>query len=110
MKFRLPKYSGNDYVVMAISLLPLTVGVNCILFRGSYFTRWDIFLLSTPLTGLLFATNFVFCTGVAASLKKRLPAEEQTNRRMLFLIICTIGLSGISLLTMFHLYELFPSF
>jgi sensor histidine kinase YesM len=109
MKIRLPKYSGNDYVVLAISLLPLTVGVNCILFKGSYFTRWDIFLLSTPVTGLLFVINFILCTAVAATLKKRMPAEEQTNRRMLFLIICTIALSGIFLLTMFHAYELFPS-
>jgi LytS/YehU family sensor histidine kinase len=39
-----------------------------------------------------------------------MPAEEQTNRRMLFMIVCTIALSGIFLLTVFHGYELFPSF
>ncbi|HET7897908.1 MAG TPA: histidine kinase, partial [Flavisolibacter sp.] len=110
MKFRLPQYSGQDYLVLAITILPLTMGINSIVFGSHYFTRWGIFLPTTLFTGLLFSIEFVFCTSIAAGLKKRMPAEEQTNRRLLFLIACAIALSGVFLLTVFHGYELIPSF
>ena len=110
MQLRLPRYSGQDYIVLAITLLPMTMGTNSIIFGARYFTHWGIFLPATLLTGLAFTIDFIFCTSIAAGLKKRMPDEEQTNRRLLFLIACTIALSGVFLLTVFHGYELFSSF
>jgi len=110
MRLRLPQYSGKDYLVLAITILPLTMGINSIVFGSHYFTRWGIFLPATVLTGFVFSVNFILCNAVGSLLKRRMPAEEQTNRRLLFMIACLVALSGVFLLTVFHGYELFSSF
>jgi two-component system, LytTR family, sensor kinase len=110
MKLRLPQYSGSDYLVLGIILLPLTVALNSIIFGSRYFTDWQIFLPTTLVTALLFSVNFVLCGTIATWMKIRMPKEAQTNRRLLCMIACFTVLSGIFLLTVFHGYEVFPSF
>ena len=110
MRFRLPQYSGKDYIVLGIILLPFTLGLNCVIFGTRYFTQPEIFWLATLFTGIIFSIDFVICSAVAAFLKKRMPAEQLTNQRLVFMIICLVALSGFFLLTVFHGYELFPSF
>ncbi|WP_121354983.1 sensor histidine kinase [Flavisolibacter nicotianae] len=110
MKLRLPQYSGKDHLVLAIIFLPLTMGLNAIIFGGRYFTRWDIFLPTTLLTSLVFSVNYIICSAFSIWLKNRMPAERQTNRRLLYMIALFVALSGVFLLTVFHGYEFFPSF
>src|SRR5215218_9970452 len=110
MKFRLPQYSGKDYLVLAVIFLPLTMAMNCIIFGGRYFTGWELFLPSTLMTAIVFSVNYIICSAFAGWLKARMPDENQTNRRLLFMITCFIALSGVFLLTVFHGYEAFPSF
>lgn len=109
MKIRLPQYSGRDYLVLAIVILPLTIALNSIIFGKTYFTG-SIFLPATLLTAFIFSIDFIFCGAVALLLKQRMPDEEQTARRLFLMIVCFVGLSGIFLLTLFHGYEIFPSF
>jgi len=110
MKIKLPQYSGKDYLVLAITILPLTLSINSIIFGSRYFTLARIFFTATIFTAILFCIDFIICGFLALWLKKRMPAEEQTPRRLFYMIACFIALSGILLLTLFNGYELFPSF
>jgi two-component system, LytTR family, sensor kinase len=110
MTLRLPQYSGKDYLVLAIIVLPFTIGLNCVVFGSRYLTQAGLFLPATLLTGIAFSIDFVLCTAVGAFLKKRMPQEAQTNRRLVYMIVCLILLSGFFLLTVFHGYELFSVF
>lgn len=110
MKFRLPQYSGKDYLVLAIVILPFTFALNSILFGGRYFTQWPIFLPATFITGVIFSIDFTLCGIIALMLKRRMPDEEDTPRRLFLMIVCFVTLSGIFLLSVFHGYELIPSF
>lgn len=110
MKIRLPQYSGKDYLVLAIVILPLTLALNSTIFGARYFTNGSIFLPATLLTAIIFSIDFTICGGLAMLLKRRLPDEEQTSRRLFLMIMCFVALSGIFLLTVFHGYEVFTSF
>jgi sensor histidine kinase YesM len=110
MKIRLPQYSGKDYLVLAIVILPLTLALNSIIFGARYFTEGTIFIPSTILTALIFSIDFIICGAIALLLKRRMPDEDQTSKRLFFMIVCFIALSGIFLLTAFHGYEVFRSF
>ena len=110
MKMKLPQYSGKDYLVLGITILPFIIGINTAVFGARYFTSFALFLPVTMLTGLLFALDFTICGFIATSFKKRMPSEQQTNKRLFLMILFFIGLSGIFLLTVFNGYELVPSF
>ena len=71
MRFRLPKFSGKDYIVLGIIILPFTIGLNSVIFGTRYFTQPEIFWPTTLATGFIFSVNFVICTAVAAFLKKK---------------------------------------
>ena len=109
MKFRLPQYSGKDYLVLAVVLLPLTLALNSVIFGARYFTN-NIFLPATLITALLFAIDFILCGALALLLKRRMPDEDDTPRRLFLMIACFVALTGIFLLTLFHGYEAFSSF
>jgi hypothetical protein len=110
MKLRVPQYSGKDYVVLAIIILPFTIGLNAIIFGTRYFSQSGIFLPATLLTGSIFSVDFVLCAAVAEFLKRRMPEEERQNRRLIIMIGCLILMSVFFLLIVFHGYELFSSF
>jgi two-component system, LytTR family, sensor kinase len=110
MKFRLPQYSGKDYLVLAIVLLPLTFALNAVIFGSRYFTDRYIFLTATAITAALFAADFILCGALALLLKRRIPKEEDTPRRLFLMIVCFVALTGIFLLSLFHGYEAFTSF
>ncbi|HUC81703.1 MAG TPA: histidine kinase [Flavisolibacter sp.] len=110
MRLRLPQYSGKDYLVLAIVILPFTVALNSVLFGGRYFTQWGIFLPSTLITAFVFSLDFTLCGVLAQMLKRRMAQEEDMPRRLFLMIVCFVLISGIFLLTIFHGYELIPSF
>ena len=110
MKWKLPQYSGKDYFVWILTILPFTVALNSIVFGGAYFKSWPLFLSATVLSGALFTLDFIACGAIALLLKKRLPHEEQTTSRLALMIFFFVTLSGAFLLTVFHGYELFPAF
>lgn len=93
-----------------ITALPFTVALNSIVFGGAYFKTASIFFTATVLSGLLFSIDFITCGAIALLLKQRMPHEEQTTQRLFLMIVCFVSLSGVFLLTIFHGYELFPSF
>ncbi|HVF81989.1 MAG TPA: histidine kinase, partial [Flavisolibacter sp.] len=110
MKIKLPQYSGKDYLVLAITIFPITLAINSIIFGSRYFTEPSIFFTTTLITSIVFSADFTLCGFVALWLKSRMPDEEQTSRRLFYMIACFVTFSGILLLTIFNGYELFPSF
>ncbi len=109
MKFRLPQYSGKDYLVLAIVVLPFTLALNSIVLKGRYFTESTVFFTASAVTGFLFSVYFVLCGAVSMVLKKRIPDDMQSSKRLYAMIICIVAMSGIFLLTVFHGFELIPS-
>ena len=110
MKIKLPQYTGKDYRMLAIIVVPFTLGLNSLIFKSRYFTESNIFIVATLLTALAFTLYFICCSAAAMVLKARIPDEVQSPKRLFFMIICIIAISGIFLMTVFHGYELFPSF
>ncbi|GAA4732196.1 sensor histidine kinase [Flavisolibacter ginsenosidimutans] len=110
MRLKLPEYSGKDYFVWAVTLLPFTMALNSIIFGSRYFTDGTIFLPTTLISAFVFTLDFTACGGIALLLRRRMPHEEQTSRRLFLMIFCFVDLSGVFLLTLFHGYEIFPSF
>src|SRR5919112_4953861 len=110
MHIRVPQYSGKDYVVLAIVNLPLTVVINSFIFGSRYFTDGAIFLPSTLATAALMALDFLLCGYIAAAMKKRMPRGAQTPRRLFYMILCFVALSGLFLMIAFSGYESITAF
>ncbi|MBC7849831.1 MAG: histidine kinase [Chitinophagaceae bacterium] len=105
MKLKLPQYSGKDYVVLILFIVPFTVAMNGVIFGHAYFSKWTMFVLATVITGIAFAIDFVLCGSVAVLLKKRFPLESQVSVRFSFMIVAFIIITGLFLLLLFRGYE-----
>ncbi|HVF97129.1 MAG TPA: histidine kinase, partial [Flavisolibacter sp.] len=110
MRLQLPQYSGKDYFVLALTILPISLALNSIIFGARYFTEAPIFFTATLLTAIVFSLDFTLCGFIAIALKKRMPLDEQTSLRLFYMIACFVTLSGIFLYTVFNGYEVFSSF
>ena len=110
MRIQLPQYSGKDYKVLSIVIVPFTFGLNSAIFGNRYFTNGSIFIIATLLTAAIFSIYFISCSNIAMVLKRRIPDEIQSSKRLFILICSIIALSGIFLMILFRSYELFPSF
>jgi two-component system, LytTR family, sensor kinase len=105
VKISLPKYTSKDYVVLAMTLLPYTIITNSVAFGLQYFGRAVVFLLATLITAVAYAFYFILCGGVAVLLKSRFPMQYQVTRRLSFMIITFLLMSGLFLLLLFRMYE-----
>jgi two-component system, LytTR family, sensor kinase len=106
MKWALPKYTSKDYVVMMFVLLPFSLLCNSIAMGYYYFSNYKVFIVATLATAITFAIFFTVCGGVAVLLKNRFPRERQVVRRLSFMIITFLIMSGLFLLL---LYRMLPS-
>jgi len=105
MKLKLPQYSGKDYLVLAVMILPFTIIMNFVIFGQKYFSGIPIFLLATFITSVSFCLFFILCGGIAVLLKKRFPSEEQTGHRLIAMILTFVTMTGLFLLLIFRGYE-----
>lgn len=110
MKKRLPQYSGKDYLVLAIVILPITLAINSLIFGSRYFMHAGIFIPATIFTGIWFSLEFVLCGIIAESLKKRMPRGADTPRRLFYMILAFVAMSGLFLFIAFNGYEAFTNF
>jgi hypothetical protein len=107
---RLPQYSGKDYVVLAIVILPITLVVNSFIFGSRYYMEGGVFIPATLITAALAALDFLLCGYIAAAMKKRWPRGAQAPRRLFYMILCFVALSGLFLMIVFSGYESFAAF
>lgn len=84
--------------------------LNSFLFGGRYFTNWSLLFPASLLTALTITCNFVTCGYIAVLFKKRLPHEAQSPRRLVYMVISFITISGLFLLITFNTYEALPYF
>jgi two-component system, LytTR family, sensor kinase len=105
MKIALPKYTSKDYVVLAMVLLPYTIITNSIAFGTQYFSSITFFLLATLVTAIAYAFYFTLCGAVAVLLKYRFPLPHQVTRRLTFIILTLLLMSGLFLLLLFRVFE-----
>ncbi|MFT3679885.1 MAG: histidine kinase [Ferruginibacter sp.] len=110
MSISLPKYTGKDYMVLALVLLPITLLSNTAIFGTGYFGALPVFLWGTLITAAAFALFFTLCGGVAVQLKNRFSGEDQVSPRMAFMIFTFLVMSGLFLLLLFNLYASIPLF
>lgn len=110
MKTRLPQYSGKDYIVLVVVILPITIAINSLIFGSRYFVHAGIFIPATIFTGIWFSLDFVLCGIIAESLKKRMPRGADTPRRLFYMILAFVAMSGLFLFVAFNGYEAFSSF
>ena len=92
-------------MVLAMTLLPYTIITNTVAFGLQYFSGIASFLLATLITAIAYAFYFTLCGGVAVLLKNRFPLQHQVTRRLTFMIITFLLMSGLFLLLLFRLYE-----
>ncbi len=92
-------------MVLAITLLPYTLVTNSVAFGMRYFSGIAVFLVATLLTASAYAFYFILCGGIAVLLKNRFPLQHQVTRRLSFMIITFLLMSGLFLLLLFRIYE-----
>jgi two-component system, LytTR family, sensor kinase len=105
MKLKLPQYSGKDYMVLAVILLPLTIIINAVLFGIQYFQNWLFFLSSTVITAVAFSLYFTLCGMIAVLMKNRFPYEHQATLKITLMILTFVTMTGLFLLLLFRGYE-----
>lgn len=105
MKLKLPQYSGKDYLVLSIIIIPLTLLINSVIFGYQYFKNLPGFLLATIMTGIAFSLYFTFCGWVAIQMKRRFPQESQTALKLSLMILTFVIMTGLFLLLLFRGYE-----
>ncbi len=110
MKAGLPQYSGRDYIVLGIFILPITIAINAVIFGTRLFADLPLFGLACLVTATVFTLDFILCGMVAVNLKKRLPRDEQTGTRLALMIGVFMLLTGLFLLVLFRGYEMIPYF
>ncbi len=106
MKWRLPQYSGKDYLVLTVFLIPFTLVMNSVIFGMRIFSDPIFLLKATLITGVAFCIDFICCGAVAVLLKKRFPKDEQTGERMGYMILVFLLMTGLFLMLLFRGYEL----
>jgi len=108
MKMRLPQYTTKDYLVLGLTILPITLIINSLIFGGAYYSDWKNFLFCTVLTAIAFAIDFILCGAIAVLMLKRFPDEKQVEKRLTFMIVSFITITGLFLFALFKGYEFFP--
>jgi two-component system, LytTR family, sensor kinase len=108
MNFSLPRYTSKDYMVLGITIIPLTLALNSVIFGSDYYSNWPHFLFATAITALSLSINFVLCVAVAVILKKRFPEERLVGTRLTLMLTCFILFTGLFLYFLFKGYEQFP--
>lgn len=104
MNLQLPRYTGKDYLVLALIIVPYTLMMNTIIFGLKFYSGLNYFLAGTLVTGSCFCIFFILCGGVAVSMKKRFPTEAQVPQRLGVMIFTFLCMSGLFLLLLFKLY------
>lgn len=101
MKIKLPQYTGKDYLVLAIILVPYTILLNSVILGRGYFSSAAVLLISSLVTALTHVVYFIACGVVALVMKSRFAGEEQVWVRLSAMIITFLLFSGFYLLFLF---------
>ena len=82
-----------DFLTLAVVIPLLVIGLNFSFFGKQYFTRGNVFIRATLVTGVLGLMAWQIQTLVAIYLRKRFGARGRTTRRVIFALIFFIVLT-----------------
>lgn len=105
MSIRLPQYSRKDYSVLMWVMWPFTLLLNAAMFGKMYFSRLEVFVLATLITGVAVTIDFIVCGLIAVALKKRFPRDRQAAKRLTFMILTFWIITLLFLSALFRGYE-----
>lgn len=106
----LPKYTGKDYFILLLMLLPVSVILSYGAMGSALFAEFRIFLTATLLTCVVFGLYFTACGWWAVTMKHRFSRESETGKKLFFMIAVYLIMSGLVLLLIFKLFEGIPFF
>jgi two-component system LytT family sensor kinase len=110
MKWKLPQYSGKDYLVLSFFVGPFAIGINSLMLGTRYFTDHKVFLIATIAAAIDFSVGFTICSAIGVLLKRHFKGEEGIGIRMLLMIFLFLLLTVVFLLFLFRGYEQIPFF
>jgi two-component system LytT family sensor kinase len=103
MRFRLPQYTGKDYLVLAIIVVPYTILMNSVILGRQYFSSASVFFTASLVTALIHVIYFTGCGAVALIMKRRFSGDHQVWLRLSLMIFSFLLISGFYLLFLFWL-------
>ena len=101
MNMRLPQYTGKDYLVLAIIVVPYTLLLNSVILGLEYFSTITVFAVASLITAFTHVIYFVLCGVAALVLKSRFPGEDQVPLRLTLMITTFLLFSGLYLIFLF---------
>jgi two-component system, LytTR family, sensor kinase len=110
MKWKLPQYSGKDYLVMSLFVGPFTISVNSLMLGVHYFTNYKVFLTATTAAAMVYATGFTVCSTIGVFLKRFFKGEEGIGLRLLIMLFIFLIIITIFLEFLFQGYKYIPYF
>jgi two-component system LytT family sensor kinase len=105
MKWKLPQYSGKDYLVLSLFVGPFALSINSLMLGARYFTDYTIFITATAAAAADFSVGFTICSAIAVLLKRYFRGEEGIGLRLLVMIIIFLIVTVIFLEILFRGYE-----
>ena len=103
----IPKYTGKDFPIMVMTMLPMTLLMNYFLFGKTYFSDLSVFNWATLVTFLILCFAYFLYGLVAASLRARFPNDEESFKRLSICITIFIIMTGVYLSVVSRGYDLF---
>lgn len=107
---KLPEYTGKDYYILALILLPVSVVISYAAMGPALFGGLGIFFTATLISAVVLGAYFTACGWWAVAMKERFPREADTGKKLFFMIIAFLIMSGLVLLLIFNLFERIPFF
>lgn len=105
MSIKLPYYTTRDYTILALILLPISIVINSVILGTGYYSDWRVFVLATIFAAVGFTIQFTLCGVWAVLMKKRFPGENQIGKRLTFMMLPFVTLTGLFLYLVFKGYE-----
>jgi two-component system, LytTR family, sensor kinase len=109
MKWKLPQYSGKDYLVLSWFAGPFTISTNSLMLGTRYFTDYKIFVTATAAAAADFSIGFTICSAIGVLLKRYI-REEGIGLRLLIMTFIFLIITGIFLQILFRGYQHIPFF
>lgn len=106
----LPKYTGKDYYVLALILLPIALLLSYVALGRALFADFRILLTANLIGMVVFGFYFTACGWWAVRMKQRFTRHADTGKKLFFMIAVFLVMSGLILLLLFKLFEWIPYF
>lgn len=96
--------------MLALVLPPVSLVLSHAAMGRALFADWRIALTATGVAAVVLGVYFNVCGWWAVRMKQRFPGEEETGRKLFFMISVFLLMSGLVLLLIFNIFESIPFF